>query len=250
MHPHIVYQHKLTAQRVIWHHVPGSVQMMLLCYGWDRRTFQMHPTSMTYIWDVWAPSTEVGRHIKSFSNCTPPQTYGQMWVSWLTSHLQEVCKWCHYAMVEAVEPFKQHPISMSYIYKVFEHLLLQWISIWMYPHIIHHHKCWVRFRRVGWHWGSGFEQMKWCHYALAEAVEPFKQHPTSMPSIYPVFEQLLLQLIGIWMHPHIVYHPKYMARFGRVGWHSRSGSVWMMPLRYGWRCRTLQKPPGTHIIHL
>jgi hypothetical protein len=27
-------------------------------------------------------------------------------------------------MVEAVEPFKMHPTSMSYLYKVFEHLQL------------------------------------------------------------------------------------------------------------------------------
>ncbi len=32
-----------------------------------------------------------------------------------------VCKPCHYTMVEAVEPFKLHPISMRYIYKVFEY---------------------------------------------------------------------------------------------------------------------------------
>jgi hypothetical protein len=29
----------------------------------------------------------------------------------------------HYALIEAVEPFKLHPMSMSYIYDVFEHLL-------------------------------------------------------------------------------------------------------------------------------
>jgi hypothetical protein len=28
----------------------------------------------------------------------------------------------YYAIIEAVEPFKLHPTSMSYIYKVFEHL--------------------------------------------------------------------------------------------------------------------------------
>jgi hypothetical protein len=28
----------------------------------------------------------------------------------------------HYAIIEAVEPFKLHPTSMSYKYKVFEHL--------------------------------------------------------------------------------------------------------------------------------
>jgi len=33
-----------------------------------------------------------------------------------------VWKGSQYAMVETVEPFKLHPTSMSYIYKVFEHL--------------------------------------------------------------------------------------------------------------------------------
>ncbi len=34
-----------------------------------------------------------------------------------------VCKPCHYTLVEAVEPFKLHPMWMSDIYEVFEHLL-------------------------------------------------------------------------------------------------------------------------------
>jgi hypothetical protein len=42
----------------------------------------------------------------------------------------------HYAMVEAVEPFKLHPTSMSYIYKVFEHLQLLWMGIWLHTHNI------------------------------------------------------------------------------------------------------------------
>jgi len=33
-----------------------------------------------------------------------------------------------YAIVEAVEPFKLHPISMSYIYYVFEHLTQLWME--------------------------------------------------------------------------------------------------------------------------
>ena len=35
-------------------------------------------------------------------------------------------------MVEAVEPFKLHPTSMSYIYKVFEHLKQLWMGIWQH----------------------------------------------------------------------------------------------------------------------
>jgi hypothetical protein len=39
-------------------------------------------------------------------------------------------------MVEAVEPFKLHPTSMSYLYKVFEHLKLLVMGIWMHIHSI------------------------------------------------------------------------------------------------------------------
>jgi hypothetical protein len=35
----------------------------------------------------------------------------------------------HYAIIEAEEPFKLHPISM-HIYKVFEHLKQLWTGIW------------------------------------------------------------------------------------------------------------------------
>ena len=40
-------------------------------------------------------------------------------------------------MVEAVEPFKLHITSMSYLYEVFEHLqLLCCIDIWMRIHYV------------------------------------------------------------------------------------------------------------------
>ncbi len=48
----------------------------------------------------------------------------------------QVCKSCHYALIEAVEPFKLHPMSMSYIYEVFECLLIMWMGIWLHTHTI------------------------------------------------------------------------------------------------------------------
>jgi hypothetical protein len=39
-------------------------------------------------------------------------------------------------MVEAVEPFKLHITSMSYLYEVFEHLQLLCIDIWMHIHSV------------------------------------------------------------------------------------------------------------------
>ncbi len=47
-----------------------------------------------------------------------------------------MCKPCHFAMVEAVEPFKLHPTSMSYKYEVFDHLHLVRIDIWLYTHSV------------------------------------------------------------------------------------------------------------------
>jgi hypothetical protein len=37
-------------------------------------------------------------------------------------------------LVEAVEPFNLHPMSMAYIYEVFEHLLRFWMGIWLHTH--------------------------------------------------------------------------------------------------------------------
>ncbi len=39
-------------------------------------------------------------------------------------------------MVEAVEPFNLFPTSMSYIYKVFEHLKQLWMGIWQHTHTV------------------------------------------------------------------------------------------------------------------
>ncbi len=48
----------------------------------------------------------------------------------------QVCKPCHYALFEAVEPFKLYPMSIQYIYEMFEPLLRLWMGIWLYIHII------------------------------------------------------------------------------------------------------------------
>jgi len=39
-------------------------------------------------------------------------------------------------MVEAIEPFKLHPTSMAYILKVFEHLQLIWMDLWLHTCIV------------------------------------------------------------------------------------------------------------------
>ncbi len=65
-----------------------------------------------------------------------PQTLPQICESWLKSYLMQVCKPCHYALIEAVEPFKLHSTSMQYIYERFEHLLMLWMGIWLHTHTV------------------------------------------------------------------------------------------------------------------
>jgi hypothetical protein len=48
----------------------------------------------------------------------------------------QVCKPCHYALSEAVEPFKLHAMSMPYLYERFEYLLRLWMGIWLHIHIV------------------------------------------------------------------------------------------------------------------
>ncbi len=66
----------------------------------------------------------------------PPQMLTQICESWLKSYLMQMCKPCHYALIEAVEPFKLHPMCMSYVYETFEHLLRLWMGIWLYIYTV------------------------------------------------------------------------------------------------------------------
>ncbi len=86
------------------------------------------------------------RGLSTFSGCgwaygftltpLPLQMLPQICESWLKSYLMQVCKPCHYTLVEAVEPFKLHPMSMAYMYEVFERLLRLWMGIWLYTHTV------------------------------------------------------------------------------------------------------------------
>jgi hypothetical protein len=66
----------------------------------------------------------------------PQQTLLQICESWLKLYLVKVCKPRQYALVEAVEPFKLHPSSMSYLYEVFERLLRLWMGTWLHTHTV------------------------------------------------------------------------------------------------------------------
>ncbi len=112
----------------------------------------------------------------------------------------QLCKPFHY---KAVEPFKLHSMSMSYIYEVFEFLLMLWMGIWLHTHTITTTDTTPDFE--SWLKSYLMQQVcKPCHYNFVEAVEPFKLHPMSTPYIYERFEHLLRLWMGIWLQIHIV----------------------------------------------
>jgi hypothetical protein len=114
----------------------------------------------------------------------------------------QVCKPCHYTLVEAVEPFKLLPMSISYVYEGLKHFLRLWMGIWLHTHTI---TTTDTSPDLG-NWLKSYlmQVCKPCHYTLVEAVEPFKLHPMSMSYIYERFEHLLRLWMGIWLHIHII----------------------------------------------
>jgi hypothetical protein len=42
-------------------------------------------------------------------------------------------------MVEAGNPCRLHPTSIVYVYKVFYHLDMLWMGIWVHPYTVTHH---------------------------------------------------------------------------------------------------------------
>jgi hypothetical protein len=45
-------------------------------------------------------------------------------------------EWCCNVMVKAPNPLGVHPTSMSYVYKVFQHLDTLWMGIWLHPYTV------------------------------------------------------------------------------------------------------------------
>ncbi len=135
----------------------------------------------------------------------------------------QVCKPCHYALIEAVEPFKLHPMSMSYIYEVFEHLLRLWMGILLHIHIITTTDASPDLWELAKIWPC-----KPCHY---NAVEPFKLHLMSMSYIYEVFEHPVRVWMGISHH----YHHSHFSRFVRVGWNPTWCKCGEMAILFCWQ---------------
>ncbi len=57
--------------------------------------------------------------------------------------------WCCGVMVEAANPHWLHPTSILDVYKVFEHLEMLWMGIWVHTYAVLHVKVGMNFRENG-----------------------------------------------------------------------------------------------------
>jgi hypothetical protein len=91
---------------------------------------------MSYIHKVFERLVRLWMGIGFTLRLFPPELLPKIREGLLKFYMMQVCKPYHYTLVEAVEPFKLQPMSMAYIYEVFEHLLRLWMGIWLHLHIV------------------------------------------------------------------------------------------------------------------
>ncbi len=98
------------------------MQVCKPCHYKAVEPFKLQPMSMAYICERFEHLLRLWMgiwlhiHTITTTDCSPD-------LCWLKSYLMQVCKSCHYNSVEAVEPFKLHPMSMAYLYGMFEQFL-------------------------------------------------------------------------------------------------------------------------------
>ncbi len=173
----------------------------------------------------------------------PPQLLPQIWENRLKSYLMQVCKPYHYALVEAVEPCKLHPMYMPNIYEVFEHLLRLWMGIWLHIHIFTSTCTSPDLCELAEIWP--YASVQTMHY---KAVKPFKLHPISMSYIYERFNHLLGLCMGIWLHTHTITTTETSPDLWELAEILSNASVQTMPLHFGWGCSTFQTASHIHGI--
>ncbi len=135
-----------------------SVQTMPLCFCWAFKTFQTAShVHVIHIWGVWAPSQVVDGHIwLHFHTTTTTDVSPDLW------ELAEIrtdasMQTMPLLLIEALEPFKLHPVSVRLFWAVSAP------SQATNGHIASHsywylHWCFPRFVRAGW-------DPTWCKWA-------------------------------------------------------------------------------------
>ena len=151
-------------------------------------------------------------------------------------------------MVEAVEPFKLHITSMSYLYEVFEHLQLLCIDIWMHIHS-------VTTTDVSPDLGEflaeslGDERVQTIPLCNGWGCRTFQTaSDIHVMPIWGVWAPSTWLGMGIWMHTYSVSTTYVSPDLGELAKSLGDVSVQTIPLHNGWGCWTFQTAHHIHVI--
>ncbi len=167
----------------------------------------------------------------------PPQMFPQICESWLKSYLIQVSKPCHYALVEAVEPFKLHPMSISYIYEVFEQLLMLWMGMWFHTLTITTTDTSLDLWELAKILPDASVQTMPLRFGWGCRTFQTASH-VHVIYIWDV-EHLLRLWVGIWLPTHTVTTTNTSPDLRKLAEILvPDASLQTMPLHFGWSCRT------------
>jgi hypothetical protein len=174
-------------------------------------------------------------------------SFPQICESWLQSYLMQVCKPCHYNLVEAITFQTASHVHGIHIWGVSVPSFLG--CGWAYGFILTSLPPQTLSKISEMGLKSYLMQVcKPCHYALVEAVEPFKLHPMSMWYIYERFKHLLRLWMGIWLYTDTITTTDTSPDLGKSAEILPDASVQTMPTNFGWGCRTFQTASQLHIM--
>ena len=160
----------------------------------------------------------------------------QIFECWLKTLMIDLCKWCHYICVVAVNT--SDCIPQLYMHKVFEHLLMLWMGI--HPHNIITTNVVTDFRELAEI--QMIDMMcKWCLYICVETVDHLRLHPTSILYMYNIWapSDVLNGHKYASLHDHD-QHKTIPAQFGVLAENTCHGCLKTMPLHLCWGHNPLQ----------
>ncbi len=119
---------------MFWFWVTCGVKIMWLCHGWGWQPPQtashIHIRHVQFVWAHWYA---IHWHtVSALHSHNHPTTWLRFWGS---GSLVE-SKWCDYVMVEADSHLKLLSTSILDIYKVFEHIDMLSIGIWLQSYTV------------------------------------------------------------------------------------------------------------------
>ena len=152
-------------------------------------------------------------------------------------------KWCHYVNVEADSHLKLLPTSILHIYKVFEHIAIDMLSICISPAALYRYPSYLA-QNMGFWVTCG---SKWCHYVKVNA----DRHTSNcIPHSNRTYRKCLSTLIccpSAYNSSLTQFYSPYLLAQNMGLWVTYG--VKMMSLRQGWGWPPLQTASHIHITH-